>query len=167
MAIDSQTFRDTLCRFPAGVTIITVKTGETVHGLTATAFVSVSADPPLIAVVVDHRGRGHALLEQPDAVFAVNILTEGQENLARRFAFVKDDRFAEGDWSTAVTGAPILTDAMAWLDCTIFARQPAGNSTIFIGEVQASSVTDTDEKPLVYWNRCYGMVNLTADEQAG
>lgn len=164
MPIDAQAFRDTLCHFPAGVTIVTTKAGERLHGLTVNAFVSVSASPPLIAVVIDNRSRGHDILESYDAVFAVNILRDEHEALSRRFAFSKEDRFAMGQWGSAVTGAPVLEDALAWLDCTVYSRQTAGNSTIYVGEVQATKVADADEKPLVYWNRCYGALALTVDE---
>ena len=165
MPINSQEFRDTLCHFPAGVTLVTIRAGEQIHGMTVTAFVSISAEPPLIAVVIDHRGRGHQLLSQPDAVFAVSILHEGQEALSRRFAFSQEDRFAEGNWVTSTTGAPVLADAHAWLDCTIYDRHVAGGNTIYIGEVQATHLTEGEQKPLVYWNRCYSPLALPLNEQ--
>ena len=81
------------------------------------------------------------MLEEPEAVFAVNILGEGQSELSNRFAWVKDeDRFQLGDWAAAETGAPMLKDALAWLDCRIHARYPAGSHTIYVGEVVASNV---------------------------
>ncbi len=167
MPVEAQAFRDTLCHFPAGVTIIAIKSGEQTHGMTATAFVSVSADPPLIAVVIDDRSRGHTLLEAEGAVFAVNILRDDQEALSRRFAFSKEDRFAEGNWTTAATGAPVLGDALAWLDCTVYARHKAGGNTIYIGEVQAVKIHENvgDVTPLIYYNRCYGAVDLTISER--
>lgn len=155
MPINQDDFRDAMRHFPAGVTIVTVKAGEDVHGLTVSAFVSVSPTPPLISVIIDHRGRGHELLERSDATFAVNILRAGQDELSNRFAFSDEDRFAMGDWTTAETGAPVLNDALAWLDCTIYSRHTAGTHTIYIGEVQASKVNEPDAKPLVYWNRGY------------
>lgn len=155
MPINQDNFRDALRHFPAGVTIVTVKSGEEIHGLTVSAFVSISPQPPLISVIIDHRGKGHELLEHSDAVFAVNILREGQEDLSNQFAWAKEDRFSLGDWSTAVTGAPVLRDALAWLDCTIYSRHTAGTHTIYIGEVQASHVVFPDGKPLLYWNRGY------------
>ena len=155
MAINQDAFRNTMRHFPAGVTIVTVRAGGETHGLTASAFVSVSPSPPLISVIIDHRGRGHDLLELSDAVFAVNILREDQEALSNRFAYSKEDRFAEGNWTTAVTGAPVLEDAVAWLDCTVYSRHTAGTHTIYIGEVQATFVSEPDQRPLVYWNRGY------------
>ncbi len=155
MPISQEAFRDALRHFPAGVTLVTVKSGEETHGLTVSAFVSVSPVPPLISVLIDHRGRGHELLEHSDAVFAVNILREGQEELSNHFAWSKEDRFSMGSWTTAVTGAPVLNDALAWLDCTVYSRHTAGTHTIYIGEVQASQVNFPDAKPLIYWNRGY------------
>ena len=155
MPISPDDFRNTLRQFPSGVTIVTVKAGEDIHGLTASAFVSVSAEPPLISVIIDHRGRAHELFERSDAVFAVNILSEAHEELSNRFAWSQEDRFAEGNWTTATTGAPVLADAIAWLDCTLYSRYSAGTHSIYIGEVQANYSTQSDTKPLLYWNRGY------------
>ncbi len=155
MPIESEDFRNVLRHFPAGVTAVTVKAGDQQHGLTVSAFASVSPTPPLILVCIDHRGRAHELFERSDAVFAVNILREGQEDVSNRFAFSDEDRFAVGNWITAKTGAPIYADALAWLDCTVYSRHTAGTHTIYIGEVQASSVVSPDNPPLVYWNRSY------------
>lgn len=158
MAISVEQFKDTMRQFAAGVTIVTVKVGDEVHGMTVSAFVSVSAAPPLISVVINQNSRGYELLERPGAVFAANILREDQEALSNRFAFM-EDRFAEGDWSTAVTGAPVLSDALAWVDCTIYSRCNAGTHTIYVGEVQASYTSQIEqERPLVYWNRGYRQV---------
>ncbi len=156
MSVTSEAYRDALRHFPSGVTIVTIKAGEHQHGLTVSAFASVSPDPPLICVMIDHRHSAYDLLETEGAVFAVNILAEGQEELSNRFAWVKtEDRFAEGSWTTAATGAPVLEDALAWLDCTIYTRHRAGTHTIYVGEVQAAQSPHPDDQPLVYWNRGY------------
>lgn len=161
MTVSADAFRDALRHFPAGVTLVTLKAGEEIHGLTVSAFVSVSPDPPLIAVIIDHKHRAHRLLELPGAVFAVNILGAGDRALADRFAWgPEDERFAAGRWTTAVTGAPVLADAIAWLDCTIASRHSAGTHTIYVGAVQASSVPRTDGAPLLYWNRDYRRLHL-------
>jgi flavin reductase (DIM6/NTAB) family NADH-FMN oxidoreductase RutF len=154
--ISSVEFRDALRHYPAGVTIVTIRQGDEVHGLTVSAFASVSAEPPLIVTVIDHRHKAYNLLEEPDAVFAVNILRQEQTGLSDRFAWLKEgDRFDEGRWSTAVTGAPILVDALAWLDCRIHARYPAGTHSLYVGVVVASAVPAPEHPPLVYWNRTY------------
>ncbi len=154
--ISSVDFRDALRHFPAGVTIVTIRQGDEVHGLTVSAFASVSAEPPLIVTVIDHRHKAYQMLEQDDTVFAVNILRHDQTALSDRFAWLKEgDRFNEGRWDTAVTGAPILTDCLAWLDCRIHARYPAGTHSIYVGMVMASGVPEPEQQPLVYWNRTY------------
>lgn len=164
MPISPVEYKDVLRHFPAGVTIVTVKAGDDIHGLTVSAFVSVSPTPPLILVAIDHRNRGHEMLERSNAVFAVNILRESQSDLSNQFAWKDTDRFAMGTWDSAETGAPILTDALAWMDCTIYSRHTAGTHTIYIGEVQASSVVYPDSKPLVYWNRGYrGICDVETD----
>ncbi len=166
--ISSEEFRLALRHFPAGVTIVTMKAGDTKHGLTVSAFASVSADPPLIMVIIENRHMAYSLLQEPDAVFAVNILGEGQSELSNRFAWVKDeDRFAMGDWATAATGAPILKDALAWLDCRIHARYPAGSHTIYVGAVEASKVPQEEAPPLIYWNRGYRKLHLHQEEEEG
>lgn len=162
--ISSEEFRLALRHFPAGVTIVTIRSGERVHGLTVSAFASVSADPPMIMVIIENRHHAYTLLEEADAVFAVNILGEDQSELSNRFAWLKDeDRFAQGNWSKAETGAPILTDALAWLDCRIHARYPAGSHTIYVGLIEASSVPQPEAPPLVYWNRGYRKLRLAED----
>lgn len=157
MTISADAFRDVLRHFPSGVTVVTIQApGAAPHGLTVSAFASVTPTPPLILVSIDHRNTGYTLLEREGATFAVNILAADQAEVSNRFAWVKDeDRFAGGQWTTAVTGAPVMADALAWADCTIHTRVTTGTHTIYIGEIQASSVPRPDELPLVYWNRTY------------
>jgi flavin reductase (DIM6/NTAB) family NADH-FMN oxidoreductase RutF len=156
MPISAEEYREALRHFPSGVTIVTIKSGERVHGLTVSAFASVSPNPPTILVAIDKRHGAHEMLQTADAVFAVNILAADQAELSNRFAWTKDeDRFAAGEWGTAVTGAPILQNGLAWMDCHIAERHDAGTHVIYIGVVQASGVPRADEAPLVYWNRDY------------
>lgn len=160
MPISSEQYRSALRHFPAGVTIVTLRAGDRVHGLTVSAFASVSPDPPLVTVIIDHRHKASPLLEREGTAFAVNILHQDQIELSNRFAWVKDeDRFDEGDWGAAATGAPVLLDALAWLDCRIVARHPAGTHTLYVGEVVASAEPRAEQPPLVYWNRGYRKLN--------
>ncbi|MGH9363015.1 MAG: flavin reductase family protein, partial [Thermoanaerobaculia bacterium] len=91
MPVSSEEFRNALCRFPAGVTVTTIRVGDEIHGLTVSAFASVSADPPLITVVIDNRHKAYTMLEREGAVFAVNILRQEQMELSNRFAWLKDE----------------------------------------------------------------------------
>ena len=165
MPVSSEAFRDCLRHFPTGVTIVTIKSGETIHGLTVSAFGSVSPEPPLIMIAIDQRHHAYKYLEEEGATFAVSILHQAQAELSNRFAWIKDeDRFLEGEWGTAKTGAPVLLDALAWLDCTVFGRFYAGTHTIYVGEVQASAVPRPDGPPLVYWNRGYRHLQLVGKD---
>jgi flavin reductase (DIM6/NTAB) family NADH-FMN oxidoreductase RutF len=161
--VSADDFRAALRHFASGVTILTLRVGEEIHGLTVSAFASVSPAPPLIMVAIDHRHRAHEMLQQDGVVFGINILHQGQRELSDRFAWIKDqDRFAVGQWTTAVTGAPILADAAAWLDCTVFGCMAAGTHTLFVGEVRATGVPVADQPPLVYWGRAYRALDFAA-----
>lgn len=156
MPIPAEAFRDALRHFPAGVTVVTIRAGEVRHGLTVSSFASVSVDPPLVTAMIDHGHFAQTLLERPGAVFAVNVLAEEQRELSERFAWGPDaERFALGRWTTAVTGAPVLANALAWLDCSIHSRLDAGTHTLWVGRVEASGVPRPGGPPLVYWNRGY------------
>lgn len=161
MPISSEEFRNALRHFPAGVTIVTIKSGNQIHGLTVSAFASVSTEPPIIMIAIDHQHSAFPLLEATDASFAVNILAHDQVHLSNRFAWIKDeDRFKEGNWEFSRSGAPILKDSLAWLDCIIRDRLASGTHTIYLGEVRASGVPRAEEPALVYWNRGYRHLEL-------
>lgn len=156
MPISAEAFRDALRHVPAGVTVVTIRAGELTHGLTVSAFVSVSPEPPLVAVMIDHVHRAHDLLSQPGSTFAVNVLAQDQREISDQFAWEPDERrFSRGTWTTAVTGAPVLATALAWLDCRVHSRHEAGTHELYIGEVLASEVPRPGELPLIYWNRDY------------
>jgi flavin reductase (DIM6/NTAB) family NADH-FMN oxidoreductase RutF len=162
MIVSADAFRNALRHFPAGVTLVTIRAGQVTHGLTVSAFTSVSPVPPLVAVMIDHQHRAHNLLQEPGAVFAVNILGEDQQELSERFAWAPDDqRFGLGRWTTATTGAPVLEEALAWLDCRLHSHHAAGTHSLYIGEVVASAVPQPDQPPLVYWNRGYRRIQTS------
>jgi flavin reductase (DIM6/NTAB) family NADH-FMN oxidoreductase RutF len=159
MTVDSEQFRDLLRCFAAGVTLVTTRDGDRVHGLTVSAFASVSAEPPLVAVIINRANAIHPLLQTGGAPFAVNVLAADQAALSERFAFdPESERFDAGDWTTATTGAPVLADAVAWLDCRVVDRHPAGTHVIYVGRVEAGGAPRAEAAPLVYWNRAYHTV---------
>ena len=87
---------------------------------------------------------------------AGRVLAEEHAGLSDLFAWGPDDRrFSAGSWTTAATGAPVLEDALAWLDCRVHSRHAAGTHELYVGEVVASAVPRPDGAPLVYWNRGY------------
>jgi len=157
MPIDAQQYKDVLRCFASGVTLVTTRAdgGET-RGMTVSAFTSVSAEPPLVAVVIQRSATITPLLTGSGGSFAVSILGAEHDELSNRFAFLQDeDRFAEGRWGEAATGSPVLEDALAWLDCRIVGHHEAGSHNIYIGQVEACRVRPEGGEPLVYWNQGY------------
>ena len=153
MSVDQATFRSVLGRFASGVTVVTVRDGDNDHGMTASAFCSLSLDPPLTLVCIDRTTRMHELLGSADR-YAVNLLASHQEPISRRFAEPPDDTRFEGvGFDRGITGAPLLHDALAHLECELVDRHPGGDHTIFIGRVIASEAIDA--RPLLYYRGGY------------
>ena len=156
MAVDPETLRTVMRHWTTGVTILTAREGVHVHGMTVNSFTSVSLEPPLVLVCLEKTVRTHALVERSRA-FAVSILGEGQVAVSDRFAGRNTEtknRFEGLRTHTAVTGAPILSENMGYLDCVVVAAHAAGTHTIFVAEVVAAKVQNSGG-PLVYFNQGY------------
>jgi flavin reductase (DIM6/NTAB) family NADH-FMN oxidoreductase RutF len=155
-AIDPATFRSVLGRFASGVTVITVRDDQLFdHGMTVTAFCSVSLDPPLVLVCIGKSASLHGVLGTGNTAsrFAVNILESKQEELARRFAEEHPDRFEGVGFSRGMTGAPILDDCLDVIECEVQSRHSAGDHTIVIGTVIGSAMNEGS--PLLYYRGGY------------
>lgn len=161
MAVETQTFKNTLARWASGVTVVTTVRDGQWKGTTVSSFTSVSLEPPLVLICIANKLFTHELLTET-GVFAVNILNEHQAEFGKLFAGMLpqiENRFEQGSWETAVTGSPILTDASGWVDCKIVSTYQAGDHTIFVGEVLAGG--SSDAHPLVYYNRTWGHFQAT------
>jgi flavin reductase (DIM6/NTAB) family NADH-FMN oxidoreductase RutF len=150
-------FRSALGRFATGVTVITVETatGE-VHGMTASAFCSVSLRPPLVLVCIDHLAETYLHVRERGQ-FGVSILKEEQEALSEFFA--DPERNPDAGYRLGVqyrqmqSGVPVLQDALANLDCSVVDAYGAGDHSIFVGEVR--EVTVAEGAPLLYFRGRY------------
>ncbi|MBC7810778.1 MAG: flavin reductase family protein [Burkholderiales bacterium] len=155
-------------RFSTGVTIVTTRYGagdEEVWGMTANSFTSLSLEPPLILVTVDYRNAMYEYVQR-GACFAVNILTTHQEAISRQFATRGPKDFSGIALATGETGAPILADALAYLDCRLVNTVPGGDHAIFIGEVVAGDINGG--QPLLFYNGRYTRLTHSGmSEQAG
>ena len=153
--LDPAIFRSVLGRFATGVTVLTtLDDGGSDHGMTASAFCSVSLTPPLVLACVDATAALHPLLQLKGRHFGVSILAEEQEALSRRFA-ADDDRFAGVGFSRGPAGTALLDDAVAHLECAVHAVHEAGDHAIVVGLVEHVSVRD-DAAPLLYYRSGYG-----------
>lgn len=145
--------REVMGRFATGVTVLTAG-GSDGHGMTANAFSSVSLEPPLVLCCVARSARMHEVITTAQS-FAVSILGAEQNDLAKHFANWKRPRgraqFNGLDWQAGYrTGAPLLTGALAWLECELVKVYAGGDHSIFLGEVLSSSCSDNDE-PLMFF----------------
>ena len=152
--ISPDEFRHTLSHFASGVTIITVCDGQgRPTGLTASAFTSVSLDPPLILVCVDHKSQSYPALVA-GKMFAVNILAHDQEALSRRFATTKIENKFEGvPFALSALGLPLLENALAHLECATVNVHLEGDHSIFVGRIERAVVKTGH--PLVYYRGRY------------
>jgi flavin reductase (DIM6/NTAB) family NADH-FMN oxidoreductase RutF len=153
MPFDSKLQRWIMGQLATGVTIITTRRNGEICGMTANAVTSLSLDPPLVLVAVDKKAQMHRQLTEARA-FAMNILSDQQEALSQRFAARGPKETADLALTTAVTGAPILEDALAFVDCKLVEILPGGDHDIFIGEIVAGDVREG--KPLLYYAGKYG-----------
>lgn len=156
MVVDESTFKDLMARFPAGVTVVTTERDGQRHGLTVSAFASVSLDPPLVLACIDVDAESHDMIAD-SGVYGVSFLSEKQADLSDRFAGFHDvdDRFEGIEATTLQTGAPLLADALAVADCTVEKAVEAGDHTIFVGRVEAAAINRPTALPLAFWNRGY------------
>jgi flavin reductase (DIM6/NTAB) family NADH-FMN oxidoreductase RutF len=157
MPIDKQEFRRVLSHFAAGVTIVTtVGNDGKPYGLTATAFTSVSLEPPLVLVCIDRRAESHPHFHH-SGVFAVNFLAAEHEDLSRRFALSGGDKFDGLALRDGLTGAPLLAGALASLECRTVHTIEAGDHTIFVGQVEGAAARDGE--PLLYHRGAYRKIS--------
>lgn len=143
--------------FATGVTIITLDLDGEVHGMTANAFASVSLDPLLVLVCVDHTARTHAHLHAKKR-FGVNILAEDQRAISQYYArpartHEHAEKEAGARFDRTAKGTPILHGALAYLECRLQSAEDAGDHTIFIAEVEDVVVREGD--PLLFFRGQY------------
>lgn len=157
MGISNTEFRETLSRFASGVTVVTTKDerGHN-HGLTVSAFCSVSMDPPLVLVCIQKSTGSHHAFEE-SGVFVVNLLAEDQQQLSNHFASRSDDKFAGVDYEEGIESVPVLKNCLASLECRLKNTFDGGDHSIFVGEVEKSTVAES--LPLTYYRGKYRRIS--------
>ncbi|MDH3201403.1 MAG: flavin reductase family protein [Myxococcales bacterium] len=154
MPIDHERFREVLRNWASGVTVVTTRAGDKIHGMTVSAFSSVSANPPLVLVCANQASTTHGVIEQ-GGLFTVNILAAHQADISDVFASPanEDTRLLSVRWSVGETGAPLIDEALACLECKVTSAHQEGSHTIYVGQVEA--VHTTDAEPLLYYRGRY------------
>lgn len=158
VVVTTDAFKRALANLAGGVVLVTtLDDQEEASGMTATAVCSISVDPPLVMVCMNHATATHRAVHA-SGIFAINFLAVGAESLARRFASNRPDKFQGLETTVAQTGAPIIDMALAHCDCTVEQAVTAGDHTIFIGRVLEAHAKPRNDLPLLYFRGDYGSV---------
>lgn len=147
---------DILERIVNGVAVVTSKRETDINGLSVAWMTQVSDSPPLVMVCVGKEKYTHELIDD-SGVFAINILSERQKDVAKLFGLQSGrtiNKFNEIDYDLKKSGAPILKDCLAYVDCTVHKSIDVGDTTLFVGEILEAAINN-GEKPLIYNSKDY------------
>lgn len=153
--INPEQLKQAMRTWITGVAIVTGHHEGNIHGMTANSFNSIALSPPTVLVALGQHTRTQHLVKEGGA-FGVSILDKSQRSLAQRFAGQTEKespRFEGVETFTLETGAPFISEAMAYLDCKVVHSFDVGNTTVFIGEVLRAQISVDGKEPLLYFNR--------------
>ena len=146
-----------------GVTVVTTRNPHGLHGITVNSFTSLSLDPPLCLICIQHDARAHREIPASGG-FAVNILAADQATISDRFAgrAKLEDPFEGLDFDAAPSGAPVFRGALGYLDCVLHAELPGGDHTIYVGRVVHAAARGDGEPLLFYGGRYRALAGPTS-----
>jgi 3-hydroxy-9,10-secoandrosta-1,3,5(10)-triene-9,17-dione monooxygenase reductase component len=150
--IDAAHYRRVLGHFATGVTVITAMDGDEPTGMAANSFTSVSIDPPLVLFCAAKSSTTWPRI-QAAGHFCVNVLADDQEEICRLFATKGADRFKGVGWRAGKSGAPVLQDSLAWIDCVAEAEHEAGDHLIVVG--RCLEMESREGEPLLFYRGGY------------
>ena len=153
--IDPAALRATMGQFCTGVVVATGAVEGEPAGFAAQSFVSLSLDPPLVALCPAATSTSWPRLRASGS-FCINILAADQQDVCGLFARSGGDKFAQMPWRAGVTGSPILEGVLAYVDCDLEAEHVAGDHTIAIGRVRDLAILDETRGPLLFFRGVYG-----------
>jgi flavin reductase (DIM6/NTAB) family NADH-FMN oxidoreductase RutF len=156
MPIDTPRFRQVIGHFATGVTVITTAVDGWLHGMTANAITSVSLEPLLLLICVEKSANMHGQLAKTKR-FAVNVLSEKQEDISRIFAATtepEEGRLQGVAFTTGPNGAPLIDNCLAYISCEIAVEHHGGDHTIFIASVTEGEVA-SEGRPLLFYRGGY------------
>lgn len=154
--IEREELRDVLAKFASGVTVVTSADERGFHGVTVSAFCSLSLEPPLVLICVANFSQSRDLLVAAER-FVVNILSRGQTFLAEQFSGqtpLADPTFSRVPHRLSPAGLPLINDSIAWLECRRWGEHGGGDHTVVIGEVEALGLGKQDD-PLILFDRAF------------
>ena len=146
-------YRDAMSQFCTGVVIVTGVHDGSMAGFAAQSFVSLSLEPPLIAVCPGKASTSWPKLKEAGH-FCINVLGEDQRQVSDLFA--QRGQVADMGWRPAVSGSPILDGVLAYVDCALAAEHDAGDHTIAVGRVLDIDILNAERAPLLFFRGGYG-----------
>jgi flavin reductase len=160
VTVDQTAFRGALGRFASGVTVVTTVIDGVDHAMTASAFTSVSLDPPQVLVCSQRASRFHEAV-MVSGVWGVSILSDRGRDASAWFAH--KGRALEGQFDgvphhRGALGVPLLDASLAWLECRTIGIHEGGTHTILVGEVTWAGVQEGDDDPLIHYRSHYGTI---------
>jgi 3-hydroxy-9,10-secoandrosta-1,3,5(10)-triene-9,17-dione monooxygenase reductase component len=158
LAPDAASLRTVLGHFATGVAIVTAIDGDEPVGMACNSFTSVSLEPQLVLFCAAKSSTTWPRI-QAARKWAANILDEDGEEVCRLFAQKGADRFAHLEYTTGRTGAPILEDALAFVDCETLDEHDAGDHVIVVGRVLELGYS-SESKPLLFYRGGYGRFDV-------
>ena len=153
-AFDSRAYRDTMGQYCTGVVIVAGNENGTLVGFAAQSFVSLSLEPPLVAICPAKTSTSWPRI-RATSHFSINVLADDQEAVSEVFA--QSGRAADVPWRTDATSAPILDGAIACVECALDAEHDAGDHTVAVGRILAFQTLRPDARPLIYFRGRYGL----------
>ncbi|CAG9260201.1 flavin reductase family protein [Paraburkholderia unamae] len=169
--VDPSLFRAGMRRLAGACSIIASRSGDLRAGLTATAVCSVSAEPARLLVCVNRSVRAHQVISE-SGLLSVNVLSEHQEDIARRFAgmvinVVGEDRFlGAGNWREGRLGIPLLEQSIVSFGCQVIEEIPGGSHTVFLCDVIEVSCEREETPPLVYFGGKFARLEQADSENS-
>jgi 3-hydroxy-9,10-secoandrosta-1,3,5(10)-triene-9,17-dione monooxygenase reductase component len=148
-APEARAFRDAIGRFATGVAFVTAAPDGEPAGLIVNSFTSVSLEPPLVSFCPSRNSLTWSRIRRARS-FGVNVLARQHEHFVTRASPPGADRFAGLDWAPGHGGTPLLTDALATLECEIVAEHATGDHWIVVGQVDHLRISLNND-PLVYF----------------
>jgi 3-hydroxy-9,10-secoandrosta-1,3,5(10)-triene-9,17-dione monooxygenase reductase component len=152
-ARDARAFRDALARFATGVAFVTAALDGEPAGLIVNSLAAVSLEPPLVSFCPSRSSLTWSRIRRGGR-FGINVLGQQHERFVARATPPGADRFAGMDWKLGRGGAPLLTDALATIECEIVAEHPAGDHWIVVARVANLHISPIKD-PLIFFAGAY------------
>jgi flavin reductase (DIM6/NTAB) family NADH-FMN oxidoreductase RutF len=152
---DQREFRIAMGNFCTGVVVATGCIDGEPSGFAAQSFISLSLEPPLVALCPAKSSTSWPKLRDSGS-FAINVLAANQKPICDAMAISGGDKFADLDWSPGASGSPVLAGVIAYIDCDLADEHDAGDHTIAVGRVREFKVLASDKEPLLFYQGAYG-----------